>query len=159
MLHTNLNPGAARQWYCPPSRNRTYQWLKNGTSLPGQTSSSLSLTSIRRTDAAAYSVIVSNTTATVTNVFQLHVVEPQFLTASFAPSSNILSVSLGDADGGIPTAQDIPTFIIQTSTNLIYWTPVDPGSVPITTNVNGGLSFQVSTLTKYPTAFFRILSK
>ncbi len=37
-----------------------YQWLKNGTNLPGATASSLALPAVSRTDVAAYNVVVTN---------------------------------------------------------------------------------------------------
>jgi hypothetical protein len=43
----------------------TYQWYKDGAALSGATSSNLSLSSVSSTDAAAYSVKVSNTTGSV----------------------------------------------------------------------------------------------
>jgi hypothetical protein len=41
--------------------NPTYQWLKNGTNLPGQTTATLTIASANANDAATYSVVVSNT--------------------------------------------------------------------------------------------------
>ena len=42
----------------------SYQWYKGGSPLPGQTSSSLLLTSVSASDAATYSVVVSGSAAT-----------------------------------------------------------------------------------------------
>jgi len=43
----------------------TYQWQLNGTNLPGATGSTLTLASVRVTDAGLYSVVVSNPVASV----------------------------------------------------------------------------------------------
>jgi len=57
-----------------------YQWLKNGASLPGATSSTLKLNSVTFADDADYSVIVSNTAGTATSaVAQLSIVGPGLL--------------------------------------------------------------------------------
>ncbi|MBL9171255.1 MAG: lamin tail domain-containing protein [Verrucomicrobiales bacterium] len=45
----------------------TYQWRKNGTSLPGSTNSTLSLPNVQGADAAQYSVRVSDQVLTVTS--------------------------------------------------------------------------------------------
>src|SRR5262249_54344275 len=46
--------------------NLRYQWLKNGTPLPGETNSSLRVTNATRTDAGLYSARVSTTVDSVT---------------------------------------------------------------------------------------------
>ena len=134
----------------------SWQWYKNGTSLPDATNASLSLTNIHRTDAGTYSIVASNVTGTVTNDIQLHVLVPQLLSTSFVQTNQIMSVSFGDADGGLLTAQDIPSFVIQTSTNLVDWTSID---LPISTNASGGLSFQLPTFSDPGCGFYRILSQ
>jgi hypothetical protein len=140
-----------------------YQWFKGGTVLPGQTNASLYLTNVQRADAATYSVVVSycfavsNAVAVATNQFQLHVLVPQQLNAALVPAGNTLSVSFGDVGGGLLTAQDIPTFVIQTSTDLVNWTSVE--NLPVTTNASGGLSFQVPLSTDPGCGFFRVLSQ
>ena len=45
----------------------SFQWLKNGTNLPGATNPTLSIPNARAGDTASYSVIVSNTAGTVTS--------------------------------------------------------------------------------------------
>ena len=44
-----------------------YAWLKNGSTISGQTNSSLTLANVTTSDAATYSVIVSGAMGTVTN--------------------------------------------------------------------------------------------
>jgi pectin methylesterase-like acyl-CoA thioesterase len=45
----------------------TYQWLKNGNPIAGQTNSSLTISNASANDAASYSVIVSNSAGVVTS--------------------------------------------------------------------------------------------
>lgn len=45
----------------------TYQWKKNGTDIPGATTSRLTFSSINRTDSGSYSVVVSNVVGSVTS--------------------------------------------------------------------------------------------
>jgi hypothetical protein len=61
----------------------SYVWLKNGSTLSGQTNSSLTLMNVGASDAATYSVIVSGAMGTVTNGATLTVNTP--VTVSMAP--------------------------------------------------------------------------
>ena len=45
----------------------TYQWLKNGTTIPGATSATLTLNNVSSADAANYSVTVANANASITS--------------------------------------------------------------------------------------------
>jgi hypothetical protein len=45
----------------------TYQWLKNGTAIPGATQPALKLSSIKAGDAGRYSVTVTNTSGRATS--------------------------------------------------------------------------------------------
>ena len=80
---------------------------------------------------------------------------PQLLTASFVQTNHTLSVSFGDADGGLPTTQDIASFVIETSANLVNSTPTN---LLISTNASGGLLFQLPA-SKPGCSFYRVLSQ
>lgn len=60
-------PGGTVQFYVTATGGGTlyYQWRKDGTNLVGQNTSSLQLVSVPTNQAGAYSVVVSNTTASV----------------------------------------------------------------------------------------------
>jgi Immunoglobulin I-set domain len=133
-----------------------YQWYKDGASLPAATNASLALTDVRRADTGDYSVIVSNIAGAVTNDVQLRVLVPQLLNTSFDQTGQTLTVSFGDADGGLLTAQDIAGFVIQTSTNLVDWTPAN---LVISTNAVGGLSFQLPIPSDPGFGFYRLQSQ
>ncbi|MGA2748822.1 MAG: immunoglobulin domain-containing protein [Verrucomicrobiota bacterium] len=134
----------------------TCQWFKNGSPLPGDTDVSLSLTNIDRTDAGTYSIVISNIVGAVTNDIDLQVLVPQRLSISFAQTNQILSVSFADADGGQLSAQDISSFVIQTSTDLVDWTVTN---LPVSTNASGGLSFDLPASPGLTCDFYRILSQ
>ena len=59
-----------------------YAWLKNGSTISGQTNSSLTLANVSASDAATYSVIVSGAMGTVTNSATLTVNVPVTVTAA-----------------------------------------------------------------------------
>ena len=106
----------------------TYQWLKNGTNVLGATSATLIIVNAQANDVAAYSVIVSNASGTVTSDSATLTVVPVGPTASFLAS---------------PTNGFAPLAVTFTDTSV--------GSVPIslawdfgdssTTNTAGGGSF------------------
>jgi trimeric autotransporter adhesin len=60
----------------------TYAWSKNGSTLSGQTNSSLMLNNVTTNDAATYSVIVGGAMGTVTNSATLTVNVPVTVTAA-----------------------------------------------------------------------------
>jgi hypothetical protein len=83
----------------------SYQWLKDGTPLPGATGSSLTLTNLQATDAAGYSVVVTNDYGSVTS-------STAYLTVN--PASVSLALYSGITIDGVVGL----TYGIQYSTNL-----------------------------------------
>ena len=84
----------------------SYQWRFNGANLPGATSSNLTLVDVQAADAGAYSLVISNATATVTSsVASLSVLIPQGTQTVFyesfdtVSSSNNWSVYQGSENG------------------------------------------------------------
>ena len=76
----------------------SYAWLKNGSTLSGQTNSSLTLANVNAGDAATYSVIVSGAMGKVTNSATLTVNTP--VTVTSAPVDQT-SVAGGSATFGV----------------------------------------------------------
>src|SRR5258706_3775429 len=134
----------------------TYQWYKNGTNLPSATDPVLTLTNIHRADAGTYSIVVTNPNGAVTNDIHLRVLVPQLLSASFEQATQTFSVSFGDPDGASLAAEDITSFVIETSADLVDWTPTD---LPLSTNSSGGLSFQLPISSDPGSGFYRVLSQ
>jgi hypothetical protein len=100
----------------------TYQWRANGANLSGGTNASLSLTSFRASDQKTYSVIVSNSAGSVTSTgAMLHVNSPlRFINSR--QTANRFSATLVGVAGN--------TYVLQTTTNLINWTPIATNSSP-----------------------------
>jgi hypothetical protein len=85
----------------------------------------------------------------------LHVLVPQRLSAALTAGGE-LAISFQDADGGTLSSADIGTFLLQTSTNLVDWMPLN---VPLSTNGTGGLVFQAPISSNPSTGFFRVVSQ
>ncbi len=74
-----------------------YQWLRDGTALPGATNADLVLPQISRTEAGDYTVIVSNGSGSATSSPPAHLtVWRSYMVSTFAPST----AQRGDAKDG-----------------------------------------------------------
>jgi len=102
-----------------------YQWQKNGTNLvnggniSGATTNTLAITGISDSDAAVYSVIVSNENFSVTNYATLTVIDPPSITAQ---PSNLLVLPGTNAAFGVSLTGSAPFFRYQwqfNGTNLL----------------------------------------
>lgn len=84
----------------------TYQWRKNGTTIAGATSSTLSLTNAQASDAATYSVVATNSLGSATSSGASLTVNTAPVFSSH-PQSQIINaggtVSFTAAASGIPT--------------------------------------------------------
>ena len=84
----------------------TYQWFKNGVSISGATRSTLVLTNVQLTDAASYTVTVTNSTGSVTsNAATLTLAAPRLSGVSVRTTlaaEQILSVGVNVAGGSKP---------------------------------------------------------
>lgn len=100
----------------------SYQWLKGGTPLPGQTGASLTIANASGLDIGAYSVVVSNAAGTVTSsVANLNVIAPA------APPSLGSTVALNNGNmqftiAGVPGSAGF-SYRVWATTNLAL-TPV-----------------------------------
>ena len=74
----------------------TYQWLKNGATISGATSATLTLNNVSAADAANYSVTVANTTASITS-------SAATLTVLVAPAITTQPVSVSVVQGNTAT--------------------------------------------------------
>jgi uncharacterized repeat protein (TIGR02543 family) len=66
----------------------TYQWRKNGADIPSATTDTLTLNNVQASDAAAYSVVVSNAAGSVTSpAATLTVVDPALTVTALFPAN------------------------------------------------------------------------
>jgi pectate lyase/pectin methylesterase-like acyl-CoA thioesterase len=67
----------------------TYQWRKNGANIPSATTDTLTLNNVQASDAAAYSVVVSNAAGSVTSpAATLTVVDPALTVTALFPKND-----------------------------------------------------------------------
>jgi pectate lyase/pectin methylesterase-like acyl-CoA thioesterase len=72
-----------------------YQWLKNGSEIPGANGDVLTLNNIQTADAAAYSVVVSNAGGSVTSpAATLTVIDPTLTVTSLFPANGASSLPI-----------------------------------------------------------------
>jgi hypothetical protein len=131
----------------------SYQWRKNGSNSVGATTATLSLSSVTRLEAGTYSVIVSNSIGSLpsSNAIIRVLVPERFAEPVLLPG-NTVQLSFADADGGaLITTNDLPSFEVQVTTNLVNWT-VLTNALSIT---NGTVLFQ-DTITNAPMRFYRV---
>lgn len=59
--------GSGSMFVAATGANLVYQWFKNGTLIPGANAATLSFTAVQSGDSASYSVVVSNSSGSVTS--------------------------------------------------------------------------------------------
>jgi sugar lactone lactonase YvrE len=136
----------------------TYQWIKNGAPIPGQTASSFTVASAVRTNSGAYYVVVANTAGSVpSNPAMVQVLVPAILMPPVAlPGGGGLQILFQDADGGLPA--DLDKLTLQWRTNLP--TPSDTLWQDITTGFSvSGTNIIVADpeATNFTTRFYRLI--
>jgi hypothetical protein len=88
----------------------TYQWLRDGMGLAGQTNETLAIGSLQQTNAGRYEVIVRNFAGVITNAV-----------TRLIPLGYRASVADGNFHLLIPSTRG---YVIQSSTNFIIWQPI-----------------------------------
>lgn len=131
-----------------------YQWLKNGTNRPGATEATLSLNNVTRVDAGTYSVVITNSVAGLkSSNAVVHVVVPERLGEPVLLPGGQVSLQFADADGGaLLTTNDLATFEVQASTNLVQWSVITNAL----TLTNGTVVLR-DTITNAPSRYYRVL--
>jgi hypothetical protein len=109
----------------------SYQWQKNGVAIPGATNATLAITNAQTTDAADYSVVVTNLLGLVTST-NAHLTVVPFLNLSSAPAQasslfNATFPAVGAFDGlRLGNGQNTARWASAT-TGLPHWLYVDLG--------------------------------
>jgi len=93
-----------------------YQWFFNGTNLPGATNALLTFNNAFPTSAGAYTVVITDSTGSVTSNPAMLTVLPLGLTAPKMLPSGQFQLSFATASG--------VNYTMQFSTNLVQWLPV-----------------------------------
>jgi hypothetical protein len=147
---TNVNLMVAAVGVPPLS----YQWKKNGGVQSSATQPNYTLSNVARVDAGTYSVVVSNATGSLqSSNAVVRVLVPERLGSPVQLPGGGLQLLFGDADGGaLLTTNDIATFTVLASTNLVNWTALTNAL-----SVTNGLMLFRDTTTNYPARFYRIV--
>jgi hypothetical protein len=112
-----------------PGKGVTYQWLKNGTALIGQTNSTLGLTNVNNNDDGAYSIELSSPGENVTGgtAFLSVITGPPTIVAQPQDASlgnnGPVVLSVGVAGGSVANAPEVA------SGKLQLWLKADAGTV------------------------------
>ncbi|QYM79662.1 putative Ig domain-containing protein [Horticoccus luteus] len=138
-----------------------YQWQKNGQPIAGATSATLTLSNVQSSDAGAFTVVVTNSTGTVTSQSATLTVNPigpiisapaslsavQGRTFSFQINANTTSATYGAS--GLPAG-----LTVNTATGAISGTPTTTGSFTVTLSASNATSSDSKqiTLTVQPPA-------
>jgi uncharacterized delta-60 repeat protein len=123
-----------------------YQWRKNGSSLDGATSTSLTLTNLRLTDTGSYDVLVTNVIGSVTSAVAVLTVKALTILptdGTFGFRSNQFGFDISGSAGWV--------VVVESSTNLVNWTA-------LASNTMGSdqLSFYDAASTNFTCRFYRV---
>jgi hypothetical protein len=134
----------------------TYQWIKNGTNAPFGNSATLSLTNVLRTAAGTYSVFITNGFSNLqSSNAVLRVLVPERLGQPTLLPGSTIQLQFDDADGGaLLTTNDLATFTVYASTNLVNWFAIT-NALTVT---NGLIIFQDS-LTNAAQKYYRVVEQ
>lgn len=160
-----MNPDTVtRVYYSSASATATspipisYQWLKDGLPILGQTNSALSsVTFSNRANGGSFSLVVSNAYGAVTNsAGSVRVRVPQLVQASQLPNGGLRLIS-GDEDGGAISPNALNYFAVETTTNLLStnWTGYTNGL----SLLGGKIQFDDPDAPTSPRRFYRVIER
>jgi uncharacterized repeat protein (TIGR01451 family) len=128
-----------------------YQWLFNGTPLPGQTTTALALTNVQSGQMGAYTLLVSNANGSVTSApAQLTVLEPPaFQLAGISSGDGAITVSLKSTAGRAYTLE------FKNSLTDTNWTSI----LPAVQGTGGIISLSDTNTLSAPARFYRVVAQ
>jgi hypothetical protein len=133
-----------------------YKWQLNGSNLPNANGPTLSVPNAVRADDGVYSVFVSNN---YSGIQSSNAVLTVFLAQRFGqprvlPGSQI-QLLFADADGGaMLTSNDLATFTVLASTNLVNWFAMTNAL-----SLTNGSAVLLDTITNAPRKFYQVLEQ
>jgi hypothetical protein len=105
-----------------------FQWRKDEQAIPGETNTTFSLLTPRRTNSGSYSVSVTNTFGSVISAdAKVRVVVPVQIGKPRISADGGVLISAADRDGAPLGPNDTPFFSAWASTNLIQWESLSGG--------------------------------
>ena len=139
--------------------NLTAFWLKNGIASPNVTPLTLVLPNVTRADKGLYSVILTNSSGSVTSApALLSVVSAQRIMAPARLANGRYQFDFQDEGGGL--GADLTRFEIHSTTEFVgadtIWTTNDTAGLVI---VNGAIRFEDAGSGNLPRRFYRVIEK
>jgi uncharacterized delta-60 repeat protein len=99
--HRNAGESVVFSVTAAGTRPFSYQWWKDGVTLPQATGTTLSLANLQATDVGNYRVVVSNPFGSVTSLVACLTVNLATLDSGFNPATGQINAMAVQADGGI----------------------------------------------------------
>ena len=116
----------------------TYRWLKNGTTLQGATAATFALTNVQLSDAASYSVVVTNIAGSVTSTPPAVLIVELPMTLQPSLLGQTISITF--------TALTGTNYTVEATDDLLTWSPL----INLTAaSTNVGFSDSISNTVRY----------
>ena len=110
----------------------SYQWRKDGVSIPGASSRTLSLSAESRADIGNYSVVVSNSAGSVVSSnASIYVLTPQIVEPLGMTDRKGFRLRFGDKDGYPLKKSDKDHFRVEWSSDLKKWSAIPASSYSV----------------------------
>lgn len=134
----------------------SYQWFFNGTPLNGATQSTLTLTEVSKQRSGLYSVQVGSASGIQQSASAVLVVRGlQQLEAPQSLPGGGVRLTFGDQNGEAISAPNATRYAVESSTDLVHWTPIETAPVLI----DGRLVLRDPTASISGNQFFRVIEK
>ncbi|HTV39256.1 MAG TPA: immunoglobulin domain-containing protein [Candidatus Sulfotelmatobacter sp.] len=112
----------------------SYQWQFDGTNIAGATNRIYTIASVQPVNAGSYDVIVHNPVGTQVSQSATLYVGPAALLTALPYNNGVFTFTVNGAPGYL--------YIIQGSTNLMVWFPIETNTAPFTFTNNSGCPYE-----------------